>query len=496
MVDFILQENNDGPFDFHSALKTYTYDQDKFIHPQITYAKTYKKVIKTIENTKLITITEELPVFSYDFSNGEITTHGKGVTKEQAKSSAIMEFCERYSWLNFDYKNAPGYLVASFIELAEKDDMSYIEPAFVFHSSEKHKELEAKIKSIPTKWIDGFSLTNNKTVKYPLSWINYIHGSNGICTGNIKEEAIVQGICEIIERNNCNRFVRNYKNEKINIIDNNSIEHDWFKDILTFFKKEKTQLFLLHISTGCNLPVVLAYCINDTFPQSYSKGVGYGCHTNPTKAVLRAITEYFQSRTGIIEKQKNVAFKKISTKHNFIYYLNLDINWIDKNNTRIPINNIKDISDNDFKKEINTLIDITKQYGMEIIIANKKHPKLNVPVYKVFSPQAEPPMNLSPHAHMPEWIIAQMYYEAEMVNESEDFIKKNQNKITDFDDSIFDNFTEPIFGKTISDFAKKTMKTMKMNSNMLCKKNYLLVLSEMASVDKTAEENINKYSKY
>ncbi len=496
MVDFILKENDDGPFNLKSTLKTYTYDQDKLIHPQITYAKTYRNVIKNIENTKLITLTEEKPVFSYDFSNGKITSHGKGVTSEQAKASAIMEFCERYSWLNFDYKNAPGYIVASFNELAEKEDISYIEPAFVFHNFEKSKEFEPHIKSIPTKWIDGFSLTTNKIVKYPLSWINYMHGSNGICTGNVKEEAIVQGICEVIERNNCNKFVRNYKNEKINIIDNNSIEHEGFKEILTFLKKEKTELYLLHIPTGCDVPVVMAYCINDTFPQPHIKGVGYGCHTNPTKAVLRAVTEYFQARTGIVEKQKNASFKMATTKYNFLYCLDLEIDWIVKNNKHISVNNIKDISDNDFNKEINTLINITTQYGMEIIIADKKHPKLNIPVYKVYSPQAEPPTDLCPTAHIPEWIIAQMYYEAGMINESDSFIQKNQNKITNFDNSVFDNFAEPIFGKTLATLAQKAIKTMKMDANLLCKKDYLLVLAEAASADKKAEENIHKYSKH
>jgi ribosomal protein S12 methylthiotransferase accessory factor len=496
VVDFILKENNDGPFDLKSTQKTYTYDQDKFIHPQITYAKTFNKVKRSIENTKLITISEERPVFSYDFSNGTITSHGKGLTKDQAKSSAIMEFCERYSWLNFDYKNAPGYIVTSFNELAKNENMSYIEPCFVFHGFERSKDFEPHIKSIPTKWIDGFSLTNNKIIKYPLSWINYMQGSNGICTGNIKEEAIVQGICEVIERNNCNKFIGNYKNEKINIIENESIEHEGFIEILNFLKKEKTELYLLHIPTGCDMPVVMAYCINDNFEAHLRQVIGYGCHTDPTKAVFRAVTEYFQARTGLIEKQKNVPLRKALAKGNFLFVLDLDIDWIVKNNRHIPIKDIKDISSNDFKEEINTLINITKQYGMEILIASKNHPKLNIPVYKVFSPQAEPPVNLCANVHIPEWIIAQMYYEAGMIDKSDDFIQKNRNKFSSFDNSVFDNFAEPIFGKTISDLAKKAIKTIKINADMLCKKDYLLVLADVAAVDKNAEENIKKFHKF
>ena len=495
MVDFILKENDDGPFDLKPSQKTYTYDQDKLIHPQVTYAKTYRKVKRNIENSKLIIITEERPVFSYDFSNGKITTHGKGVTMDQAKSSAIMEFCERYSWLNFDYKNAPGYLVASFNELAEKEDMSYIEPGLVFHNFEKSKEFEVHLKSIPTKWIDGFSLTNNKKVKYPISWINYMHGSNGICTGNIKEEAIVQGICEVIERNNCNKFARNYKNEKIHIIDNDSIEHEGFKEMLDFFKKEGTELYLLHVPTGCDLPVIMAYCINDKLePQIIRLGIGYGCHTDPVKAVLRAVTEYFQARTGIIEKQKKVPFDMAMAKSNFIFSLDLDIDWIVKNNKHIPIKDIKNISSNDFKEEIDTLIQITKQSGLEMLIASKKHPKLDIPVYRVFSPQAEPPVNLCTNFHIPEYIIAQMYYEADMVDKSEEIIQNNRERICCFTYSLFDNFAVPMFGDIISNLAKNAIKIAPLSAHKLCRKDYLILHENVASVGKNAEDNMNRFA--
>ncbi len=491
MVDFILKETDDGPYDLKSTLKTYTYDQDKFIHPQITYAKTYKKVIKNIENTKLIIIEEEPPVFSYDFSNGKITSHGKGVTMDQAKSSAIMEFCERYSWLNFDYTHAPGYMVTSFDELAEKEDMSYIEPAFVFYSFAKSKEFEPHLKSIPIKWIDGFSLTNNKTVKYPLSWINYMQGSNGICTGNVKEEAIVQGICEVIERNNCNKFVRNYKTEQINIIDNNSIEHSGFKEILAFLKNEKTELYLLHIPTGCDLPVIMAWFKNDNLqPQILQNGIGYGCHTDPVKSVLRAVTEYFQGRTGIIANQNKLPFKMKMAKGNFIFSLNIDIEWIVNNNKHIPINNIKNISSNDFKEEIDSLIEITKQSGLEMLIASKKHPKLEIPVYRVFSPQAEPPVDLCENYYAPEWIIAQMYYEAGMLEQSEEIIEKYRDKMPVFNYSMIDNFATPMFGSDISNLLKNMIKTTKLNTSQLCKEDYLKVQEGVASLKKFADESL------
>ncbi len=63
---------------------------------------------KVTESARLIEIQNSPPIFSYDFTDGILTTHGKGGTIDQAKASCIMEFAERYSWLHFDYKKLAG----------------------------------------------------------------------------------------------------------------------------------------------------------------------------------------------------------------------------------------------------------------------------------------------------------------------------------------------------------------------------------------------------
>ncbi len=42
-INFTIQEETKGPYDFDSVYKTYTYDQDKTFAPSRTYATMYKK---------------------------------------------------------------------------------------------------------------------------------------------------------------------------------------------------------------------------------------------------------------------------------------------------------------------------------------------------------------------------------------------------------------------------------------------------------------------
>ena len=41
---------------------------------------------------------------------------------------------------------------------------------------------------------------------YPLNWHNILFTSNGLASGNTFEEAIVQGLCELVERENVYRL--------------------------------------------------------------------------------------------------------------------------------------------------------------------------------------------------------------------------------------------------------------------------------------------------
>ena len=47
---------------------------------------------------------------------------------------------------------------------------------------------------------EGYNLTKGKEVLVPFNWFFMINEFNGPSAGNCQEEAISQGICEVVER--------------------------------------------------------------------------------------------------------------------------------------------------------------------------------------------------------------------------------------------------------------------------------------------------------
>ena len=54
--------------------------------------------------------------------------------------------------------------------------------------------------NLPLKWTWAYNLTRQEEILVPFDWFFTINEFNGPSAGNCVEEAISQGICEIIER--------------------------------------------------------------------------------------------------------------------------------------------------------------------------------------------------------------------------------------------------------------------------------------------------------
>ncbi len=50
------------------------------------------------------------------------------------------------------------------------------------------------------QWTQGYNLTLKKEVLIPFNWFYMINEFNGPCAGNCDEEALIQGLCELVER--------------------------------------------------------------------------------------------------------------------------------------------------------------------------------------------------------------------------------------------------------------------------------------------------------
>ena len=120
--------------------------------------------------------------------------------------------------------------------------------------------------------------------------------SNGLCSGNTFEEALIHGVFEVIERD-----IRSFQSvdDRSHLVPFSSLP-GWAKSMCRPLPDAGLELNVRFQENAFGVPYFMA-TISDLKTQNpiYFSG-GYGCHYNPEVALVRAITEAFQSRLSFI----------------------------------------------------------------------------------------------------------------------------------------------------------------------------------------------------
>lgn len=132
-----------------------------------------------------------------------IGTNGKGMDMEYALASGYAEFMERLQNRVIVYPN-PASINKRFRFFSDERKYSYthVEGIKIIH---KFVPMAAPQNGVSFNTLDGkevpFYHYNSGECRYvPYSLIRWVNGSNGMCAGNIPEEAVIQGFNEIFER--------------------------------------------------------------------------------------------------------------------------------------------------------------------------------------------------------------------------------------------------------------------------------------------------------
>ena len=372
-------------FVLKDAIKTYTYDQDKVISPKDTVKRVKQRLrdidLDILKETKRIDSGRlGIPVFisicGIDAKEtiGSKRHMGKGATPEQAEASALMELIERYSLFNFIRSKHPIY---NYPDVKNKSiPFEYIASSV----NDFDIELSQKVFSeIPLSWVPAYNLTRQKEVLIPIDWFYAINEYNGAAAGNSLEEAIIQGICEVVERHVCAVI----SSEKIAVpsVDIQSIKGPVALGLIEKYSKNGINLFIKDFSLNMGIPTIgaLAYDPN-TFPHKSEIVFTAGTQTSPEKALIRALTEIAQLAGDFDTYGKYVSSGLPKPK-------SLDeVSYITDNKKNISISDLSDISHLNIKDEIEDCVHILSERGLEVIVVDITHPLIKVPAVYVIIP--------------------------------------------------------------------------------------------------------------
>ena len=375
----------------NDAFKQFTMDQDKILAPQET-VKRFKKRLAELDLNILEKTTRidngrlGIPIY---FSvcgpdaasvTGTAKQMGKGATPAQSEASAVMELAERFSFFAFK-KDEANFFTDTYRNVKEKA-LSFDLIAQSVHDSSDDLPLAKEIFSdLPLKWTKAFNLTRQQEVLIPFDWFFMINEFNGPSAGNCVEEALSQGICEIIERH-VSAIVSHGK-LKVPAIDPESATDPMVIEMIAKYKKIGVKVFLSDFTLETGIATVGAMAYDpETFPAKSEIVWTAGTTPDPQKALSRALTEVAQLAGDFNTSANYVASglpKFVSLK---------EAQYITNAKGKVPIDTLPDLSDNNIKVEVENLIAALAERGMEIIVINTMHAGLKIPAFYTIIPGA------------------------------------------------------------------------------------------------------------
>ena len=371
------------------AFKGYTLDQDKAVPPEETVSRFRARLkdvgLDILERTMRIdTGRLGIPVY---FSicgkdaQGVIGTKkqmGKGATPQQSEASAVMELAERFSFFSF-CKNPGNFFVDEYRNLEDKTiPFEMIAQSVHDDTAEAAKKIFSKL---PLRWTWAYNLTEHKEVLVPFNWFYTINEFNGPCAGNGVEEALLQGICEVVERHVSSLVSRNRLETPS--IDPLSITDPVALDLIRKYEKAGIRLFMNDFSLDTGIPSVAVLAHDpSTFPQRSEIVWTAGTTPGPHKALIRALTETAQLAGDFDTPSKYVAsgLPKFKSLEEAAYVL--------KPGKQVRMSDLPDLSNDNMSVEVENCVAALARRGLSVLAVNVTHPKLGVPAFYTIIPGA------------------------------------------------------------------------------------------------------------
>jgi YcaO-like protein with predicted kinase domain len=312
---------------------------------------------------------------------------GKGMTVEQSKASAMMEAIERYCGQQFHHSriNHASYAEVHSFAVSPSEFVFPCLPPKCENCVERNKMCFQELKAVCREWTWGYSLIKRAPVLVPSAvvYYPYISESNisfmfndtgGLSAGNTLEEAILQGIAEVIERDAL-YYAFNLGNLNhmpiVNIKDSKNRHTQKFLEVVP-----AEGIFAFYIRNerlGLDIPTFSAFVCYRMGNQRLFFG-GSGTSLDPEVALLRALVELEQ------QKIRQKVFIELDPA-NLVPHNRLE------GRDAISPEKIINQSTGRMKGDIELYLNRIAKSGTDVIIVNLTHPDIGIPVVRVVIPK-------------------------------------------------------------------------------------------------------------
>lgn len=329
-----------------------------------------------------------------DWGPGRTTpSGGKGTTDAQARVSALCEALERYCG---EFTGEEPRRTASMEELGD----AAIHPNDCMRVSETQYDRREETNpastwqsfvpepfdpAAPVDWSPLWSLTAGRERLLPTAYCYYnapvagremcVADSNGNAAGNTIDEAILQGLLELVERDHTALWW--YDQLPRPGLDLDAFGDPWLADLRRRLAGDGRELWALDLTFDLGIPAVVALATRSGEPDKVTMGLG--AHLDLGRALVRAATELVQ-----LEKVPSGGLgwgPQGALDSEEWSWLRPDPDAAPRSPADSPLT-----PSGDLRTDLDACVQRIEARGLEVLVLDQTRPDVAIPVVKVLAP--------------------------------------------------------------------------------------------------------------
>lgn len=305
---------------------------------------------------------------------------GKGGTPAQAEASAVMELAERFSFFSFA-QEPRHFVVAAYPDVHRRALPFEMIARSVHDDSDDLAAGRRLFESLPLRWTEAWNLSRDEGCLVPFDWFFAINEFNGPSAGNCREEALLQGICEVVERHVCS--IVSHERLPVPRLSTDAVTNPVASGMLESYRRCGVRLVLSDFSLDTGIPTVGVLAVDPTtFPHHSEIVWTAGTTPDPQKALSRALTE-----TAQLAGDFNTGANYVASGLPKLRSLEEARHITDPGAVR-DLSELPDLSHPNIRVEIERCLGALGRIGLEVLVIETTHPALAVPAFYTIVPGA------------------------------------------------------------------------------------------------------------
>ena len=320
---------------------------------------------------------------------------GKGSTAEQAEASALMEAIERYSGI---FQGDEIRLTRRFMDFPEgeailSNDVQHLSEA---QFAARHEPVADGAHPVPEpiepdekiEWSPVWSLRDRRFKYFPTGLLYFFYedfhtDSNGCAAGNTREEAIVQGFLELVERDAY--AIWWYNRLRRPEIDLTQFDDSYIRDLRAQFADHGRKIWVLDVTNDLGVPSYVAIM---HWMENGKENIefGSGAHFDRRIAMLRSLTELSQFLS--IDVMDGGGMRGDRSSLDGVTPLKLEnYPFLQPANDAPPAPELgMNVPLDSVKEQVEACVEVARRAGYDFLALDQTRPDVEVPVVRVIVP--------------------------------------------------------------------------------------------------------------